>query len=341
MRILETAAPQIIAEISCNHLQDTSVGYRLIDAAQEAGADLVKIQFYQPGDMVCAMPHHLNIYYGSGTPWDGKNLRDLYNQGYTSYTLAECLFRYAKRKGITLFSSVFSEGGLEFLEKLGCPMYKIASFEANDYELISKVASTGKPLFVSTGTLKSDKEIFDIKDAAQSYSYNLTLMHCISAYPTLPQEADIAKITELRYKTNLPIGFSDHTTNHVAACAATALGAVVIEKHLMLESASDTLDEQFSLTESQFHDYVSLIKETHSTLFAKYDPQEPYRQFKRSLFITKDIKEGELFTHDNLKAYRPYIGLDPIYLSKLIGKKSVRHLSLGNPLTQDDIVGVL
>lgn len=331
--------PKIIAEISCNHLQDTSVGYRLIDAAKETGADYVKIQYYSPQDMTIASYHLTHIYHGSGTPWDGKNLKDIYNQGFTSPTLAQCLFRYAERKGIPLFSSVFSESGLEFLEKLGCPMYKIASFENNDYELIKKVADTGKPLFVSTGTLKTDKEVFDIKDVAQSN--NLVLMHCISAYPTYPEEANVSRISRLRYMTGLPIGFSDHTKSMAAAGAATVLGAVAIEKHLMLESASDTLDEQFSLTESQFGDYVGFIKSMHETLYAKHDPQEPYRQFKRSLYVTQNIKAGELFTHENIKAYRPYLGLDPSFLPRLVGTKATKDLYAGNPLTQADLVGVV
>lgn len=336
----ETAMPEIIAEISCNHLQDTSIGYRLIDAAKEAGADHVKIQFYYPNEMTIAPVHQLNIEYGSGTPWDGKNLKNIYNDGFTSKTLAECLFRYAKRKDISIFSSVYSKEGLEFLEKIDCPMYKIASFEANDYELINRVSKTGKRMFVSTGTLEDDREIFAIKDAVE-YNTKLTLMHCISAYPTLPREANVSRVARLRYMTNLPVGFSDHTKSHAAAMAATAIGAVAIEKHLMLEGASDTLDEQFSLTESQFEDYVYNIRSVHETMHAKHDPQEPFKQFKRSLFITKDIQQGEEFTYDNLRAYRPYIGIDPIYLNRLVGKKSATNLYAGQPLTYDNITGVL
>lgn len=323
--------PLIIAEISCNHGQDIQVAYTLIDLAKQAGADAIKIQLYHPQDMMIGQSNYF-IPYASGTPWDGKYLHDIYAEAHTPFWMVEAMFRYARRKEIPIFSSVFSLNGLEQLEKLDCPMYKIASFENNCLEFINKVSQTGKPIIVSTGMITDDKELFDIKDAV-IHKDSLTLMHCISVYPTYDTEANINNIIEIRDKTGLKVGFSDHTIGNMAAMAATVNGATVIEKHLISLRHTDTLDRAFSIDEYQFSKYVQDINDIYDTLHSTVDPQEPYKQFKRSLYATADIQKGEKLTGVNIGAFRPYLGLDARQLIFTYGKEATEYIPVGTPLT--------
>lgn len=328
--------PTIVAEISCNHLQDIDLGYKLLDLSKRAGADWAKIQLYRPNDMVISSNYYVE--HCSGTPWDGMNLRDLYNQAYTPVWMAEAMFRYAARKEIKLFSSVFSEEGLEELERMGCPMYKIASFENNDYDLINKVSRTGKKIIVSLGTMQDLGDAFKVKDAVENPK-KLILMHCISAYPTYDNEAHVTNIPKLRHATNLPVGFSDHTQGNYAAMAATALGACMIEKHLSSSGDKKTLDEGHNVNEYEFGGYSKDIRAIHKTLISTSNPEAPYRQFKRSLYATGTIEKGEIIDKDSIRAYRPYLGLDPVFLPSIIGKRAARQIQGGSPILLDDIEG--
>lgn len=329
--------PKIIAEISCNHNQDITVMEQLISSAKGFGADLVKIQTYYAEEM--CIDENYTIEAGSGTPWDGQKLFDLYNKGATSFILVERAFRYAKKVGIPLFSSVFSIEGLEYLEKLGCPMYKIASFENNHYELINKVSQTKKPLIVSTGTTQCFTEFMGIKNACVPDT-KLIFMHCISAYPTYNNEANIHVMKKIKDDFGNDVGFSDHTRGDHAAMAATVLGAKYIEKHLHMGMNVRSLDKDFSLDPFEFAKYAQNIHDIHRSLYADHDPQGPYREFKRSIYVTKSIKKGEEFTKDNIGVYRPYEGLDPIYLPSVLGKTALHDISSNSPLLKTHVKGL-
>lgn len=324
--IITNEPPSIVAELSCNHEGSTDKASNLIWGAKNAGADAVKIQYYNVDDMIA--PGHPVIGGSDGTPWDGHNLRNLYNKGATSHSLAAHMFREAKNADIPIFSSVFSLRGLEALEKLNCPWYKIASFENNDYKLIKEVSSTGKPIIISTG-MCNYRQIERIVETVENKDL-LTLMHCVSAYPTNFNEANIEKMLDIQ-AIHTRIGFSDHTMTNYAAMAATVLGATIIEKHMIHSLHTDSLDKQHSITQYDFAEYVVAIKKIHRTLRANYNPEGPYKQFKRSLYVIKDIKKGEEFTHDNIRAMRPYLGLDPFSLPLVIGQKAEKDYSAGTP----------
>lgn len=329
--------PKIIAEISCNHEGKLEQLESIIACAKGYGADLVKIQTYTAPEMCIDESYNIPLY--EGTPWDGKNLNKLYIDGQTPDWLVERAFRYAKKVDIPLFSSVFSIDGLEFLEKLGCPMYKIASFENNHYELINKVSQTKKPMIVSTGTIECVSELFAIKKAVIPGT-KLTFMHCISAYPTNNNEANVHKIKDIKETMGNDVGFSDHTIGAEAAMAATVLGAKYIEKHLKSGYGGTSLDKDFSLDPLEFSKYVCSIKTIHRSLYATYNPQGPYMQFKRSLYAIKEIDVGEVITSEHIGAFRPNQGLDPIYRDSIIGKKSSNHIPRGMPILKKHMEGL-
>lgn len=330
--------PKIIAEVSCNHENKEDQMFSIIQSAKAYGADWVKVQTYTPDEMCIDNHYHIGSF--NGTPWDGENLVNLYTKGQTPYWLVEKAFRHAKKVGIPIFSSVFSIQGLEFLEKLGCPMYKIASFENNHYDLIYKVSQTKKPIIVSTGFAKELDDISNIISAVEDKS-KLTLMHCISAYPTYNNEANIHRIPIIRNISECEVGFSDHTLGHEAAVAATVLGATYIEKHLMARDINSTsIDKQFSLGPYEFAKYVDNIRAVHKTLFANHDPQGPYKEFRRGLYALEDIFAGKIIKNEQIGVFRPCQGLEPIHKATFIGKRSTQTISKGMPLLGSHIEGL-
>ncbi len=323
--------PIVVAEISCNHGQNPEYARRLIEMAKTADADMVKIQCYVADEMTNDKENYL---IKGGTPWDGRHLHTLYERGQTDEEMVTNMFTHAKRVGIPIFSSVFSIRGLALLEALECPIYKIASFENNDYDLIRQVSTSGKPIVVSTG-MASDKDLLKIKDAVSNIA-KLSYMHCISAYPTYTHEANINRMDRIRYVTGIQeVGFSDHTVNDLAALAATVKGAHMIEKHLTIDQ--NTLDGSFSLNPDQFLDYVRNIREIKGTLVSKFDPQQPYTQFKRSVYAIKNIAPGEKFTRLNTRAMRPYKGCDPEMLDFILTKVALVDIPEGTPISLKDV----
>lgn len=338
MIAIEGKPPKIVAEISCNHKGSLELAKELITQAKWARADYVKIQAYRPEDLTIDQGYRIGE--ADGTPWDNMNLAELYTGAYTPDWMIEPMFRHAHMLGIPIFASVFSVRSLKVLEDLGCPMYKIASFENNDYELIREISKTHKPMVISLG-VASPGTVSNILDIL-AQPYDVTFMHCNSAYPAHPNEADIFKLSEIAYQIrkangSAKIGFSDHTITSHAAMAATVLGASMIEKHMVKAGDYDTYDEKHSIDQYQFAKYVEDIHTIHSTIHANYNPEGPYKQFKRSLYVVKDIGSGYKITHDNVKAMRPYTGMDPIMLDDVIGKTPNRNLKRGEPLTLKDI----
>lgn len=322
--------PFIIAELSGNHLGSLDRAMRLVQAAADAGADAVKLQTWWQ----MALPGYV---IESG-PWAGKDLADLYDECATPWEWHKPIFDRCRELGMVGFSSVFDGPSLIFLEDLGCPIYKIASFEITDLPLIRRVAQTGKPMIISTGMAGHD-EIQDACDAAGACA-DLTLLKCTSAYPAPLSGVNLAAMQSL---TTFPrctaAGLSDHALGITAAVAAVALGATVIEKHLTLSRADGGPDAGFSAEPHEFAAMVKACREAHEALgTVRYGPTDAERgslQFRRSLWAAQDIKAGELITAENVRSLRPALGIPPRELQNVLGKVAKRDVPRGTPLAWD------
>lgn len=324
--------PVIVAEISCNHGGCKNQAFKLIDAAKKSGADAVKIQIYTPDDMTIEMGNSEDFIIKEG-PWKDKHLYNLYYKTQTDLHLAREMVAYAKEINFPLFASVFSIDTLNIIQEWDLPAYKIASFEITDIPLVTEVAKKGKPVIISTG-MASPLEIThavrvcDIK--------NIVLMHCISAYPTKIQDTNLWKINYLRRVYKCPIGFSDHTRSLFTGGLAVANGAVILEKHLQIGTIKQTEDESFSLFPTEFEYYVEHARKVAEAGFKKQVlEEEQSRQFRRSLYAVKDIKEGEKFTKENVRSIRPSYGLKPILYEKVLEGKSTQDIKAGTALEED------
>lgn len=323
------ARPFIIAELSCNHLGSLDRAMRLVQAAADAGADAVKLQTWWQ----MALPGYV---IESG-PWAGRDLAALYDECATPWEWHKPIFDRCRELGMVGFSSVFDVESLEFLESLGCPIYKIASFEIIDLPLIRAVAATGKPMIISTGMATHD-EIQDAATAAEGV--DLTLLRCVSAYPAPLSAANLWSMTALgTFPCCTAYGLSDHTLGTTAAIAAVALGATVIEKHLTLSRADGGPDASFSAEPDEFAAMVKACREAHQALGSvHYGPTEAERgslQFRRGLWITRDVKAGDELTPDNVRSLRPALGLPPRELPNVMGKRLKVDVPRGTPLSWD------
>lgn len=306
--------PYIVAEVSCNHLGSLGRAFELIDYAAYAGADAVKFQCWKDGTMV------LGDYTIDGTVWAGERMRDLYRDAYTPWEWFPKLFDYAKRVGIECFASVFDHESLAFLESLGCPRYKIASFEIVDLPLIAAVAKTGKPIIISTGMAGMDA-IHAAVDAADDAE--VTLLKCTSAYPAGAADSNLATMRDMIGYARTKAGLSDHTLGLAVPVAATALGATMIEKHLTLRRADGGPDAAFSSEPHEFKAMVDACREAAQAIgevrYGPTDAELPSLQFRRSLYWAKDIEPGEMITREHLRTARPALGLPPKAMYELIG----------------------
>lgn len=321
--------PYIVAEISGNHGGVLSNAVRLIKAAKRAGADAVKTQCYDPDSMTLDLTKP-DFIVQDGI-WKGRSLYDLYTKAHTPPAWHPELYKVARGEGITVFSSVFDKRGVDLLEDINCPAYKIASFEIVDIPLIEYAAQTGKPLIISTG-MASRNEISDAYVAARR---NALLLHCVSNYPTKVEDARLNRLAELRMlAANDSVGLSDHTLGTEIPIAATALGAVLIEKHLKLQFGGvATEDDAFSSIPSEFMKMIEAVKRIWLALHNTATSDDGSRQFRRSLYAVADIKEGECYTEQNIRSIRPGYGLPPAKLAVLLGKPARRNWRRGDPLS--------
>lgn len=325
--------PFYVAEISCNHNGDLEQAKKLILAAKENKADAVKIQCYTPDEMTLNTSMLSGDFIVKEGPWKGQHLFDLYIKTQTNYEIIKELFNYADSIGMNIFASVFSEKGLEFLESIKCQVYKISSFELNDTPLIRKVAKTGKPVILSVPVSASIDHVE--RALAITTPINTALLHCVSAYPTLMHQTNLYRIEVLRSFYPVPVGFSDHTKGCDAAVAAVVLGARIIEKHMMLPD-TESEDKEFSITPDMFGEMILACNEVMLSIQkSRENPELDSQQFKRSLYVIKDIKEGEAFTTDNIKSIRPSYGMDPDKLYQVITKRAKRDISRGEALKED------
>lgn len=331
--------PYIIAEISANHNGDLSKALDIMEAAAKAGADAIKIQTYTADTIT--LNHDSEQFKIQGGLWDGRTLYDLYEEAHTPWEWHEALFDHAKKLGVTLFSSPFDDTAVELLEKLDAPAYKIASFELIDIPLIRRVAQTGKPIIMSTG-MANIEEISEAVEAARSNGCSqLALLHCISGYPTPVEQANVKTIPELISKFNVVTGLSDHTLSNATSIAAVALGANIIEKHFITSRSEEGPDSEFSI---EPHELTALCKDSKDAWhalgtsgFELKSAESANLQFRRSLYITKAIKKGELLTKHNIRSIRPGFGLKPKHLDEVLGKKAKGDLTRGTALSWEMI----
>jgi pseudaminic acid synthase len=330
--------PFIIAEMSGNHNQSLDRALELVDAAAEAGAHALKLQTYTADTITMKNVYTIN---DKNSLWNGKELHDLYKQAYTPWEWHKAIFDRAKEKGMEAFSSPFDETAVDFLESLNVPAYKIASFENTHHPLLRKVASTGKPVIVSTGVSTLEDIIESVAVLKKAGCKNIILLKCTSTYPATPENTNLVTIPDMEEKHKCIIGLSDHTMGTGVSVAAVALGARVIEKHFTLRRSDGGVDSSFSLEPEELK---SLVIETERAFLAmgkiQYGIQpaeEKSAFFKRSIYVSKDIAKGETLTIDNLRIIRPANGLAPKHWEEVLGKTAKTDLKAGTPLSWEFI----
>ncbi len=329
--------PYIIGELSGNHNGDMERAFRIMEAAREAGANAVKLQTYRADTITidCDRPE-FQVTEGL---WAGRTLYELYQEAATPWEWHAALFAKGRELGITVFSSPFDATAVDFLESLGTPAYKIASFELVDLPLVERVAATGKPLIMSTGmaSLEEIEEAVETARAAGCREY--ALLHCISGYPTPAEESNLATIPDLADRFGCVVGLSDHTHGTAVAVAGVALGAAIVEKHVTLSRADGGVDSAFSLEPDELARLVSDTGVAHSAVgrpgYDRRASEQGNIQFRRSLFAVADIAAGEVITMEQVRSIRPGHGLAPKYLVDVIGRRARCDVARGTPLAWD------
>ena len=325
----------IIAELSANHNQNFDQAVNLIKAAKEAGADAIKLQTYNPDTMTI---DYDNEYFriGKGTIWEGRTLYDLYKEAYTPWEWQPKLKIIANDLGMDLFSTPFDKTAVDFLGKMDVPAYKIASFELVDIPLIQYVARTGKPIIMSTGMATLAEIDEAVTEAREAGCKEIALLKCTSAYPADPAEMNLRTISHMAEAFGVPVGLSDHTLGIAVPVVAVALGACIVEKHFTLSRSIPGPDSSFSLEPQEFKEMVDAIRTTEKALGkVSYEVTEHEAAsfvFRRSLFVTKDMSAGELFTEDNIRSIRPGYGLHTRFQNNIIGLKAAENIPAGTPL---------
>ncbi len=328
----------IIAEISANHNQSYDEAVKLIRAAKQAGADAVKLQTYTP-DTITIDCHSELFRIGKGSLWGGKFLYDLYGEAYTPWEWHARLFEEARAQEMDIFSTAFDPSAVDFLEELSAPVHKIASFEIVDIPLIEKMAATGKPLIISTGMATLGEIEEAVQAARGAGAKEIALLKCTSAYPAPVEEMNLRTIPHLAEAFSLPVGLSDHTLGIEVPVAAVCMGACIIEKHFTLSRSKPGPDNAFSLEPQEFAGMVKAIRVAEKALgkvhYGVSAREGECRVFRKSLFIAKDVKEGEILTSENVRSVRPGYGLHPRHLKDVLGRRVAHDLAKGTPLTLD------
>ncbi|MEC1901572.1 pseudaminic acid synthase [Bacillus atrophaeus] len=333
--------PFIIAEMSGNHNQSLERAFNIIESAAKAGAHALKIQTYTADTMTLNMNTKDFTIEDNNSLWSGSTLYTLYQQAYTPWEWHKPIFDKCRELGMIPLSTPFDESAVDFLEDLGVPIYKIASFENTDIPLIKKVAATGKPIIISTGMATVAEIDETIRAAKEAGCKELILLKCTSTYPASPENTNISTIPHMKELFNCQVGLSDHTMGTGVAVASVALGATVIEKHFTLSRADGGVDSSFSL---EPHELKELVIETERAwqalgqiTYGPTDKEKASLKFRRSIYVKKDIKAGEIFTKENIKVVRPGYGLEPKYFDLIIGRTAKKHISAGTPLGWDYI----
>jgi N-acetylneuraminate synthase len=323
--------------LSANHNGSLDRALEIMTAASEAGADAVKLQTYTADSIT--IDHDGPGFTIAGGLWDGYTLHALYEQAHTPWEWHEALFARGRELGLIVFSSPFDASAVDFLEDLGAPAHKIASFELIDLPLIRKVAATGKPMIMSTGMANLADIDAAVTVARDSGAGDIALLHCTSGYPTPAEEADLRTIPHLADAFGLVTGLSDHTPGVGAPVAAVALGAAIIEKHFTLDRADGGPDAAFSLEPAEFRMLCDSVKSGWKALgrvrYEKTATETGNAQFRRSLYIVADMAAGDVLTAENLRSIRPGFGLPPKYIDVLLGKRINCDIARGTPMSWD------
>lgn len=330
----------VVAELSANHGHSLETALQSIHAAKIAGADAIKIQTYTCDTMTIDSNSEDFIVKGN-TLWDGRTLYDLYQEAYTPWEWHEAIFEEAKKQGLICFSTPFDKTAVDFLETLDNPIYKIASFEITDVNLIRYAASKGKPMVISTGIATIEDIELAIKACKEVGNGDITLLRCVSAYPAPLENVNLHTMLDMKKRFGVKVGLSDHTMGSDVAVAAVALGAEMIEKHFIIDRNIGGPDAAFSMNAEEFSTMVSSIRNVEKALGQIYYPTDiskiKGRDFCRSLYIAEDIKAGEVLTEKNLRSVRPGYGLQPKYLNECLGKKVNRDLKKGTRMSLEFI----
>ncbi|MGO4724027.1 MULTISPECIES: pseudaminic acid synthase [unclassified Inquilinus] len=326
--------PYVICELSGNHNGELARALKMLEAAKATGADAVKLQTYTADTIT--LNHDSDQFRIKGGLWDGRLLYDLYQEASTPWEWHDALFAKARELGITIFSTPFDKTAVDLLEGLGAPAYKVASFEVVDLPLVEYIASKGKPMIISTG-LANLAEIHEVIAAARRGGANqLVVLHCISSYPAPMEDANLRTMPNLSQTFDVISGLSDHTMGTAASVTAIALGGSVIEKHFTLARADGGPDSAFSLEPEEFTRLVEDCKSAWAALGrVRYDlkgSEAGNIVFRRSLYVTRDVKAGETLTEDNVRSIRPGYGLAPKHQPEVLGRRASRDLARGEPL---------
>lgn len=325
----------VIAEVSANHHQDFGQAVKIIHAAKEAGADAVKLQTYTPDTMTISSNRaEFRI---EGTIWHGRNLYELYGEAYTPWEWQPKLKQVANDLGLDLFSTPFDATAVDFLEEMRVPAHKLASFELVDFPLIQKMAKTGKPLIMSTGMATVEEIEEAVETARNAGATEIALLKCTSAYPARAEEMNLRTIPELSRRFAVPAGLSDHTMGVAVPVAAVAQGASILEKHITLSRSDPGPDSAFSLEPHEFKAMVDAVRIAEKALgevhFGFSDKEASSRVFRRSLFVVKDVKQGDAFTAENVRSIRPAHGLHTRHLADVLGRRAACDIERGTPLS--------
>ena len=326
--------PYIIAELSANHNGDINRAFQIMEEAKKAGADAIKLQTYTHDTIT--MDCESEDFQIKGGLWDGQTLYELYKGAHMPWEWHKPLFTKAKELGITIFSSPFDFTAVDLLETLDAPAYKIASFELVDLPLIARVAKTGKPMIMSTG-MANETEIKEAVDTARENGcVELLVLHCVSGYPAPAEQYNLLTIADISKKFDVLSGLSDHTIDNATAVASVVLGACLIEKHVTLDRNGGGADDSFSLEPIELAQLCKDAKTAWAALgkvnYERTEAEKGNVKFRRSLYVVKDIAEGEVLSHDNVKSIRPGYGLAPKYITEVIGCVAKVDIKLGQPL---------
>lgn len=327
--------PYIIAELSANHNGSIERAKETISAAKQAGADAIKLQSYTP-DTITMKSDRPDFKITEGL-WKGYTLYDLYQDAHTPFAWHKPLFEHARSVGITVFSTPFDFTAVDLLEDLNAPAYKIASFEAIDLPLIAYVAQTKKPMIISTGMANLEEISEAVQCARDNGCEELALLHCVSSYPAPAEQYNLLTIADLAERFNVIAGLSDHTLGNTTALTAVAVGASLIEKHFILSRDHGGPDSTFSMEpaelESLCNDSETAWLALGKVSYERQKAEEANLQFRRSLYVVEDVKQGEVFSPENVRSIRPGFGLPPKAYDSVLGKVATQDISAGTPLS--------
>jgi N-acetylneuraminate synthase len=333
--------PFVIAELSGNHQQNLDLAMAMVEAAAKAGAQAIKLQTYTADSMTLDVESDDFVIQEQDSLWKGEKLHGLYQKAATPYEWHKPLFDKARSLGMTAFSSPFDEEAVDFLDSLNVPCFKIASFELTDLPLISKAASKGKPLIMSTGMASLAEIEQAVSTAKQAGCRQIILLKCTSTYPALAINTNLNTIPHLRDAFGCQVGLSDHTAGIGASVAAIALGATVIEKHFVLDRSAGGVDAEFSLEPAELASLVTESKRAWQAMgevrYGGSEAEEKSKQYRRSIYVSQYIQAGELLNSDNLRIVRPAFGLAPKHWDQVRGKVAKRTLPKGTPLSWEHI----